>query len=135
MHGETMKIEKLLFKFVVPIYENSWRYFLKNGKFNTHATRTLNLTYSFCYRDKTLNLILHQLMLFEELRVFRRSFLSNISRLHVPYASKFQTPYSVQDIVFSFYQLHAPILYFNTCITFLYMFREILCLSSGGQLH
>ena len=34
------------------------------------------------------------LMLFEEL--FRHSFLSNSSRLHVPYACKFQTPYSVQ---------------------------------------
>jgi len=33
-----------------------------------------------------------------------------------------------------FYQLDAQILYFNTFITFLYMFRALLCSSSGGQL-
>ena len=37
-------------------------------------------------------------------------------------------------IVF-FYQLDAQILYFNTFITFLYMFRALLCSSSGGQLY
>ena len=35
-------------------------------------------------------------------------------------------------IVF-FYQLDAQILYFNTFIIFLYMFRALLCSSSGGQ--
>jgi len=35
-------------------------------------------------------------------------------------------------IVF-FYQLEAQILYFNTFITFLYMFRALLCSSSEGQ--
>ena len=34
---------------------------------------------------------------------------------------------------FFFYQPHAQILYFNTFITFLYMFRALLCSSSGGQ--
>ena len=38
-------------------------------------------------------------------------------------------------IVFFFYQLDAQILYFNTFITFLYMFRALLCSSSGGQLY
>jgi len=33
-----------------------------------------------------------------------------------------------------FYQLDAQILYFNTFITFLYMFRALLCSSSGGQI-
>jgi len=39
------------------------------------------------------------------------------------------------DIVslFFFYQLDAHILYFNTFITFLYMFQALLCSSSGGQ--
>ena len=37
-------------------------------------------------------------------------------------------------IVFFFYQLDAQILYFNTFITFLCMFRALLCSSSGGQL-
>jgi hypothetical protein len=32
-----------------------------------------------------------------------------------------------------FYQLDAQILYFNTFITFLYMFQALLCSSSGGQ--
>jgi len=32
------------------------------------------------------------------------------------------------------YQLDAKILYFNTCIIFLYMFRLILCSSSEGQI-
>ena len=36
-------------------------------------------------------------------------------------------------IVF-FYQFDAQILYFSTSITFLYMFRALLCSSSGGQL-
>jgi len=34
-----------------------------------------------------------------------------------------------------FYQLDAQILYFNTFISFLYMFRTLLCSSSGGQLY
>ena len=33
-----------------------------------------------------------------------------------------------------FYQLDAQILCFNTFITFLYMFRALLCSSSGGQI-
>jgi len=33
------------------------------------------------------------------------------------------------------YQLDAQILYFNTFIIFLYMFRALLCSSSGGQLY
>jgi len=37
-------------------------------------------------------------------------------------------------IVF-FYQLDAQILYFNTFITFLYMFQALLRSSSGGQLY
>jgi len=36
-------------------------------------------------------------------------------------------------IVF-FYQLDTQILYCNTFITFLYMFRALLCSSSGGQI-
>ena len=36
-------------------------------------------------------------------------------------------------IVF-FYQLDAKISYFNTFVTFLYMIRTLLCLSSGGKL-
>ena len=32
------------------------------------------------------------------------------------------------------YQLDAQILYFNTLIILLYMFRALLCLSSGGQI-
>jgi len=38
-------------------------------------------------------------------------------------------------IVFFFYQLDAQILYVNTFITLLYMFRAPLCSSSGGQLY
>jgi len=34
-----------------------------------------------------------------------------------------------------FCQLDAYVLYFNTFITFLYMFRALLCSSSGGQLY
>jgi len=37
-------------------------------------------------------------------------------------------------IVFFFTNLMHKILYFNTFITFLYMFRELLCLSSVGQI-
>jgi len=33
-----------------------------------------------------------------------------------------------------FYELDAQILYLNTFITFLYMFRALLCSSSGGQI-
>ena len=33
-----------------------------------------------------------------------------------------------------FYQLDAQFLYFNTLIIFLYMFRALLCSSSGGQI-
>jgi len=36
-------------------------------------------------------------------------------------------------IIDFFYQLDAQILYFNTFITILYMFRALLCSSSGGQ--
>ena len=36
--------------------------------------------------------------------------------------------------LFFFYQPDAHILYFNTFIMFLYMFRALLCSSSGGQL-
>ena len=42
---------------------------------------------------------------------------------------------NVLDIFFFFYQLDAQILYFNTFITFLYMFRALLSSSSGGQLY
>jgi len=38
-------------------------------------------------------------------------------------------------IVHFYYQLGAQILYFNTFITLLYMFRVLLCPSSGGQLY
>jgi len=34
-----------------------------------------------------------------------------------------------------FYELDAQILYFNTFITSPYMFRALLCSSSGGQLY
>jgi len=37
-------------------------------------------------------------------------------------------------IIFFFYQLDAQILYFSTFITFLNMFRALLCSSSGGQI-
>ena len=40
----------------------------------------------------------------------------------------------IRWVVF-FYQLGAQILYFNTFITFLYMFQVLLCSSSGGQLY
>jgi len=39
------------------------------------------------------------------------------------------------NMIVFFYQLYAQILYFNTFITFLYMFRPLLCSSSGGQLY
>ena len=39
------------------------------------------------------------------------------------------------NIVVFLYQLGTQILYFNTFITFLYMFRTLLCSSSGGQLY
>jgi len=38
-------------------------------------------------------------------------------------------------IFFFFCQLDTQILYFNTFITFFYMFRAFLCSSSGGQLY
>ena len=38
-------------------------------------------------------------------------------------------------IVFFLYQLDAQILYINTFIIVLYMFRALLCSSSGGQLY
>jgi len=38
------------------------------------------------------------------------------------------------NMIVFFYQLDAQILYFNTFIIFLYMFRAPLCSSSGGQL-
>jgi len=34
-----------------------------------------------------------------------------------------------------FYQLDEQIFYFNTFIILLYMFRALLCSSSGGQMH
>jgi len=34
-----------------------------------------------------------------------------------------------------FYRLYAQILYFNTFIILLFMFRALLCSSSGGQLY
>jgi len=37
-------------------------------------------------------------------------------------------------IIVFFYQLDAQILYFNKFIIFLYMFRALLCSSSGGQI-
>jgi len=40
----------------------------------------------------------------------------------------------VKFIVYFYYQLDARILYFNTFITFLYMFRALLCSSSGGKI-
>ena len=49
------------------------------------------------------------------------------------YFLRFLTLYPNIMIVF-FYQLDAQILYFNTFITFLYMFRALLCSSSGGQI-
>ena len=33
-----------------------------------------------------------------------------------------------------FYQLHAQSIYYNTFIIFVYMFRALLCSSSGGQI-
>jgi len=40
----------------------------------------------------------------------------------------------MDDSLFS-YQLDAQILYFNTFIIFLYMFRALLCSSSGEKLY
>jgi len=37
-------------------------------------------------------------------------------------------------MIIFFYQLDAQILYYNTFITFLYMFRALLCSSIGGQI-
>jgi len=42
---------------------------------------------------------------------------------------------STLNIILFFYQLDAQILYFNTFITFLYMFRALLRPSSLGQLY
>jgi len=39
----------------------------------------------------------------------------------------------LSTMIIFFYQLDAQILYFNTFITFLYMFQALLCSSSGGQ--
>jgi len=47
--------------------------------------------------------------------------------------SCFGTMFNYNDSLF--YRLDAQILYFNTFITFPYMFRALLCSSSGGQLH
>jgi hypothetical protein len=44
------------------------------------------------------------------------------------------TVHANRNIVYFYYQLDAQILYFNTFITFLYMFRALLCSSSGGQI-
>ena len=41
----------------------------------------------------------------------------------------------VSVVIVFFYQLDAQFLYFNTFITFLYMFRALLCSSSGGKLY
>jgi len=38
------------------------------------------------------------------------------------------------DSLFFFYQLDAQILYFNTFIILHYMFRALMCSSSGGQI-
>jgi len=38
-------------------------------------------------------------------------------------------------MVVFFYQLDAQILYFSSFIKLLYMFRALLCSSSGGQLY
>ena len=40
---------------------------------------------------------------------------------------------SYHDDSLLYYQPDVQILYFNTFITFLYMFRALLCSSSGGQ--
>jgi hypothetical protein len=40
-----------------------------------------------------------------------------------------------ESLYFFFLQFYAQILYFNTFITFLYMFRALLFPSSGGQLY
>ena len=39
------------------------------------------------------------------------------------------------NMIVFFFQLDAHILYFNTFITFLYIFRALLFSSSGGQLY
>ena len=39
------------------------------------------------------------------------------------------------EMILFFYQLDVQILYFNTFIIFLYMFRALLYSSSGGQLY
>ena len=46
-----------------------------------------------------------------------------------------QTVQNTVNIISLFYQLDAHVLYFHTFITFLYMFRVLLCSSSGGQLY
>jgi len=38
-------------------------------------------------------------------------------------------------LVYFYYQLDAQVVYFNTFIMLLYMFRALLCSSSGGQLY
>ena len=59
--------------------------------------------------------------------------LSDITRLFYAGASNHND--FTQEILRSlFYHLDAQILYFNTFIIFLYMFRALLCSSSGGQI-
>jgi len=38
------------------------------------------------------------------------------------------------SIILAVDQLNAQILFYSKCITFLYMFRALLCSSSGGQI-
>jgi len=40
----------------------------------------------------------------------------------------------ITDMIVFFFELDAHSLYFNTFIIFLYMFRALLCSSSGGQI-
>ena len=43
--------------------------------------------------------------------------------------------YLILQLIVFVYQLYAQILYFNKFIIFLFMFRALLCSSSGGQLY
>ena len=78
-----------------------------------------------------------QLMLICVLRACRRNsficyFIRSMKNLKY---SVFKINLMKLWIYIFFYQLVAQILYFNTFITFLYMFRALLCSSSGEQLH
>ena len=76
-----------------------------------------------CYQEHFVSVPLG-LMLIHATNVCERDIV--ISNRHIVYCI-------VNDSLF--YQLAAQILYFNTFITFLYMFRALLCSSSGGQLY